>query len=64
MQAATDIASKAIYFQLELNGLGQIGSNETVKLFQHNVPGYSVTNPRDRSLVPPGLQPATPGGAD
>jgi LPS-assembly protein len=57
VQAATNITSKAIFFQLEFNGLGQIGSNETVNLFRRNVPGYSVTNPRDQSLVPPGLRP-------
>jgi LPS-assembly protein len=55
VQAATDVSSKAIYFQLELNGFGQIGSNETVNLFRRNVPGYSVTNPRDQALVPPSL---------
>jgi LPS-assembly protein len=57
VQAATNITSKGIFFQLEFNGLGQIGSNETVNLFRRNVPGYSVTNPRDQSLVPPGLRP-------
>jgi LPS-assembly protein len=55
VQAATDVTSKAIYFQLELNGFGQIGSNETVNLFRRNVPGYSVTNPSDQTLVPPSL---------
>jgi LPS-assembly protein len=55
VQAATDVTSKAIYFQLEFNGFGQIGSNETVNLFRRNVPGYSVTNPRDQALVPPSL---------
>ena len=60
MQAATDVTSKAILFQLEFNGLGQIGSNETVNLFRRSVPGYSVTNPRDQTLVPPGLQPQLP----
>jgi LPS-assembly protein len=60
MQAATDVTSKAILFQLEFNGLGQIGSNETVNLFRRSVPGYSVTNPRDQTLVPPSLQPQLP----
>ncbi|HEY4636810.1 MAG TPA: hypothetical protein VIH23_00980, partial [Burkholderiales bacterium] len=60
VQAATAVTSKAILFQLEFNGLGQIGSNQTVNLFQRSVPGYSVTNPRDRSLVPPSLQPQLP----
>lgn len=56
IQAATDVSSKAILFQLEFNGLGQIGSNETVNLFRRNVPGYSVTNPSDQSLVPPAVR--------
>ncbi|MGH8708020.1 MAG: LPS-assembly protein LptD, partial [Burkholderiales bacterium] len=60
VQAATDVTSKAILFQLEFNGLGQIGSNETVNLFRRSVPGYSVTNPRDQTLVPPSLQPQLP----
>jgi LPS-assembly protein len=60
VQAATDVTSKAILFQLEFNGLGQIGSNETVNLFRRSVPGYSVTNPRDQTLVPPSLQPRLP----
>jgi LPS-assembly protein len=60
VQAATDVTSKAILFQLEFNGLGQIGSNETVSLFRRSVPGYSVTNPRDQTLVPPSLQPQLP----
>jgi len=27
-----------------------------VNLFRRNVPGYSVTNPRDQTLVPPGVR--------
>lgn len=60
IQAATDVSSKAIMFQLEFNGFGQIGSNETVNLFRRNVPGYSVTNPADQSLVPPSVRRALP----
>ena len=54
--AATDVSSKVFMFQLEFNGFGQIGSNETVNLFRRNVPGYSVTNPADQSLVPPSVR--------
>jgi hypothetical protein len=60
VQAATDVTSKALFFQLEFNGIGQIGSNETVNLFRRNVPGYAVTNPRDQALAPPSLQPQLP----
>jgi len=55
VQAATDVVSKGLFFQLEFTGFGQLGSNDVVNLFQRNVPGYVVTNPKDRSLVPPSL---------
>jgi len=60
IQAATDVSSKVFMFQLEFNGFGQIGSNETVNLFRRNVPGYSVTNPANQSLVPPSVRPPLP----
>jgi len=60
VQAATDVTSKAILFQLEFNGLGQIGSNETLNLMRRSVPGYSVTNPRDQTLAPPSLHASPP----
>ena len=60
IQAATDLSSKVFMFQLEFNGFGQIGSNETVNLFRRNVPGYSVTNPSDQSLVPPSARSRLP----
>jgi len=60
IQAATDVSSKVFTFQLEFNGFGQIGSNETVNMFRRNVPGYSVTNPADQSLVPPSVRPRLP----
>jgi len=55
VQAATDVTSKAVFFQLEFNGIGQVGSNEALNLFRRNVPGYAVTNPKDQTLVPPSL---------
>ncbi len=55
VQAATDVTSKAIFFQLEFNGIGQVGSNEVLNLFRRNVPGYAVSNPKDQTLVPPSL---------
>ncbi|HEX5092085.1 MAG TPA: LPS-assembly protein LptD [Burkholderiales bacterium] len=61
VQAATDVVSKGIFFQLEFSGFGQLGSNDVVNLFRRNVPGYSVTNPKDQTLVPPGLGVGAPG---
>jgi LPS-assembly protein len=60
LQASSTVASTAILFQLEFNGFGQIGSDETLTLLRRNVPGYSVTNPQDHTLVPPSLQPHLP----
>ncbi len=60
LRAATDVTSSMFLFQLEFNGFGQIGSNDTVTLLRRTVPGYSVTNPRDQALVPPSLRPRLP----
>ncbi|MGQ0544720.1 MAG: LPS-assembly protein LptD [Betaproteobacteria bacterium] len=60
VQAATAVASTALVFQLEFNGVGQIGTDEAVELLKRNVPGYSVTNPADARLAPPGLRPRLP----
>ena len=60
VQAATEIASTALVFQLEFNGVGQIGTDEAVELLKRNVPGYSVTNPADPRLAPPGVRPSLP----
>jgi LPS-assembly protein len=53
VQASSTVTSKAFLFQLEFNGFGQIGSDDTLTLLRRNVPGYSVTNPQDQTLVPP-----------
>jgi len=60
VQAAAQITSTAIYFQVEFNGLGQIGTGDTVDFLKRNVPGYSRTNPTDAELVPPGMRPRLP----
>lgn len=60
LQAATEVASTGFFFQLELNGLGGIGTDETTNILRRSVPGYAITNPRDQSLVPPSLQPQLP----
>ena len=60
LQAASQTTSTGIFFQLEFNGFGGIGSNEIISLLKRSVPGYSVTNPTQGSLVPPSLQPRLP----
>jgi LPS-assembly protein len=60
VQAATQISSTTLLFQLELNGLGQIGSDDTVAYLKRQVPGYAVTNPANASLVPPSARPRLP----
>ncbi len=60
IQAAAQTTTSAMYFQLELNGLGQIGSDDTVTFLKRNVPGYAVTNPSEPALVPPSARPRLP----
>jgi len=60
LQAATEVTSSQFLFQLEFSGFGQIGTDETLTLLRRTVPGYSVTNPGDQSLVPPSLRPRLP----
>jgi LPS-assembly protein len=52
VRAATQVSSTGIFFQLEFNGVGQVGTEDVVGLLSRNVPGYSVTNPRDPTLAP------------
>ncbi len=60
LRAATNVNSSQLLFQLEFNGFGQIGTNETQTLLRRTVPGYSVTNPSDQALVPPSLRSRLP----
>ncbi|HEX9395214.1 MAG TPA: LPS-assembly protein LptD [Burkholderiales bacterium] len=60
VQAATNVASSALYVQLELRGVGQLGTDETVQLLKRNVPGYSLTTPSDPMLTPPSARPKLP----
>jgi LPS-assembly protein len=60
IQAAAQVTSTAIYFQLEFNGLGQIGTGDVIDVLKRNVPGYAPTNPADPLLVPPSLRPRLP----
>jgi LPS-assembly protein len=56
VQAATQVSSTGFFFQLEFNGVGQVGTEDAVGLLSRSVPGYSVTNPRDRGLAPPSMR--------
>jgi LPS-assembly protein len=60
VQASSTVTSKAFLFQLEFNGFGQIGSDDTLTLLRRNVPGYSVSNPQDQTLVPPSARARLP----
>ena len=60
LQAATAITSSGVFFQLEFNGLGGVGSDEVIGLLKRNVPGYAVTNPTEPRLVPPSVQQRLP----
>ena len=60
IQTATQTTSTGIYFQIEFNGLGQIGSDDTPDFLKRNVPGYARTNPTDQQLVPQSLRPRLP----
>ncbi len=52
LQAATNVASTALIFQLEFTGVGQIGTAEAVQLLRRDVPGYSVINRGNPTLAP------------
>lgn len=60
IQTAAQVSSTAFFFQLEFTGVGQIGTDEINTLLRRNVPGYSVTNPRDPTLAPPSARQRLP----
>jgi LPS-assembly protein len=60
IQAATQTTSTAMFFQIEFNGLGQIGSDDTVDFLKRNIPGYARTNPNDPLLVPQSMRSRLP----
>jgi LPS-assembly protein len=43
LATATGASTSAIFFQLELNGLAQIGSNP-IDMLKRNIPGYGIIN--------------------
>ena len=60
VQAATQLSATGLFFQLEFNGVGQVGTDDAVELLSRNVPGYSVTNPKDPALAPPSMRTRLP----
>ena len=60
LQAASQVTSTALIFQLEFTGVGQIGTAEAVQLLRRDVPGYSVINRVDPALAPPSARSQLP----
>jgi|CXWL01.1.fsa_nt_gi LPS-assembly protein len=60
LQAAVQTVSSGVFFQLEFNGFGSLGSDEVVSLLKRSVSGYAVTNPLQGSLAPPSMRPRLP----
>ena len=56
LQAAAQTTSSGIFFMLEFNGVGSLGSDEILTMLRRSVPGYAVTNPTDPHMVPPSVQ--------
>jgi LPS-assembly protein len=56
LQAAAQTTSSGIFFMLEFNGLGSLGSDEILTMLRRSVPGYAVTNPGDPQLIPPSVR--------
>ena len=54
------MSSTAFFFQLEFTGVGQIGTDEVITLLKRNVPGYSISNPRDPAFTPPSVRKPLP----
>ncbi len=60
LQAAANVASTALVFQLEFTGVGQIGTAEAVQLLSREVPGYSAVNRGNPTLAPPAARSQLP----
>jgi LPS-assembly protein len=60
LQTTTDSKSTGLFFQIQLNGLGEIGTRDIDTLLKRSVVGYSPTSPRDPTLAPPDVQPGLP----
>ncbi len=60
LQAAVQTTSTGVFFQLEFNGVGGLGSDEIITMLKRSVSGYAVTNPNQSSLIPPSVNPRLP----
>jgi len=60
LQAASQVTSTALIFQLEFTGVGQIGTAEALQLLRRDIPGYSVINRVDPALAPPNARSRLP----
>ena len=60
IQAAVQTSSTGIFFQLEFNGFGSIGSDEIQTMLKRNISGFSITNPTQGNLIPPSVRPRLP----
>jgi LPS-assembly protein len=56
VQAATQVVSTGFFFQIEFNGVGQVGTDDVVGLLSRNIPGYTVTNTRNPAAGVPSMQ--------
>jgi LPS-assembly protein len=60
LQASSQVSSTAFIFQLEFTGVGAVGTAEAVQLLRRDVPGYSVINRGDPTLMAPSARPRLP----
>jgi len=60
LQTTTDSKSTGVFFQVELNGLGQAGTRDIDTLLKRSVSGYGPSNPRDPALAPREARPGLP----
>jgi LPS-assembly protein len=60
LQAAANVASTALIFQLEFTGVGQIGTAEAVQMLSREVSGYSAVNRINPSIAPPAARSQLP----
>ena len=59
-QVAAGSTSNTILFQIQFNGLGEIGSSDVAGYLKRDIPGYAASNPSSAQLVPPSMQQRLP----